>query len=68
MRMTYAIAYSLGLDAANRQMHAAGRTSWNEHDAELAAATFSPNFPLCHQVPGIEASLCGCPSCRQRLQ
>ena len=39
--MTYRIAYSLGLDAANRQMQRAGRTSWNEDDANLAAHTLN---------------------------
>ncbi len=48
MRMTYGIAYSLGLDAANRQMQQAGRRAWNEEDAELAAATLNRHFPpLC---------------------
>ena len=63
MRMTYSIAYSLGLDAANRQMRTAGRTTWNEEDADLAASTLNSHFPLCAQLPGIEPEQCGCTSC-----
>jgi len=51
MRMTYSIALSLGLDAANRQMRQAGRTVWNEDDAGLAART--PNY---HLSAGVEDS------------
>ena len=64
MRMTYGIAYSLGLDAANRQMQQAGRRAWNEEDAELAAATLNRHFPLCAEVPGIGPEICGCRLCR----
>ena len=66
MRMTYGIAYSLGLDAANRQMQQAGRIAWNEEDAELAAATLNRHFPLCAEVPGIRPEICGCRLCRPR--
>ncbi len=66
MRMTYGIAYSLGLDAANRQMQQAGRRAWNEEDAELAAATLNRHFPLCAEVPGIRPEICGCRLCRPR--
>ena len=51
MRMTYAIAYSLGLDAGNRQMRQAGRTVWNEEDADLAALTLNH-----HLSAGVEDS------------
>ena len=64
--MTYRIAYSLGLDAANRRMRQAGRISWNEEDAELAAATLNRYFPLCAEVPGIEPGVCGCETCCPR--
>lgn len=39
MTITYAVAMAAGQDAANRQMKAAGRTSWNDEDFDLAAAT-----------------------------
>ena len=57
--MTYRIAYSAGLDAANRQMRSAGRAAWNEDDANLAAASLSRHLPLCAEHPGI------CPEARQ---
>lgn len=66
MRMTYGIAYSLGLDAANRQMRLAGRIAWNEEDAHLAAATLDRHFPLCAEVPGICPDVCGCAACCPR--
>lgn len=51
MRMTYAIAYSLGLEAANPQMRQAGRIDWNEEDAKLAAATLHHSLSaLCRDV------------------
>ena len=61
--MTYRIAYSLGLDAANRQMQRAGRTAWNEDDANLAAHTLNWHFPLCMEHPGIRPELCRCTRC-----
>lgn len=63
MKMTYRIAHAIGMDTANRQMLAAGRTAWNEEDAALAAATLNLLFPLCWEHPGIEAELCGCQRC-----
>ena len=60
MRMNYRIAYSLGLDAANRQMSQAGRTAWNEDDAALASHTLNTYFPLCNELPGINPAACGC--------
>ncbi len=66
MRMTYQIAYSLGLDAADRQMRKAGRTVWIEQDAQLAAATLNQYFPLCAEVPGICPEVCGCAACCPR--
>ncbi len=63
MRMTYRIAYSLGLDAANRQMQQAGRAAWNEEDAELAAHTLNLHFPPCMEHPGIRPEICGCNRC-----
>ena len=68
MRLTYGIAYSLGLDAANRQMRKAGRTTWNEQDAQLASATLDRHFPLCAEIPGIDPEVCGCGSCCPRSQ
>lgn len=63
MTMTYRIAHSAGMDAANRQMRAAGRTAWNERDAALAAATLRECLPLCAEYPGIEPGFCGCRMC-----
>lgn len=36
---TYGLAHAAGWDAANKQMREAGRTVWNEDDANLAAET-----------------------------
>ncbi len=63
MKMTYRIAHSAGMDAANRQMRAAGRTAWNQEDAALAAATLRKCFPLCAEHPGIGPERCGCEKC-----
>ncbi len=63
MRMTYRIAYSLGLDAANRQMSQDGRTAWNEEDAALASHTLNTHLPLCNELPGINPAVCGCSQC-----
>ena len=63
MRMTYQIAYSLGMDAAYRQMQKNGRTAWNEDDYNLAAETLNRHFPLCMKHPGIDPQLCGCSQC-----
>ena len=51
MRMTYRIAYSLGMDAANDQMQQAGRTAWNEEYPDLATRTLTLHFPLCMELP-----------------
>ena len=45
--LTRELAYSAGLDAANRSMQAAGRTAWNEEDANLAAREFNRLWPRC---------------------
>ena len=63
MRMTYRIAYSLGLDAANQQMRAANRSAWNDGDAALAASTLNRYFPLCAEVPDVAPETCGCIRC-----
>ena len=63
MTMTYRIAHAAGTDAANRQMRAAGRDTWNQEDAALAAATLRKCFPLCVEHPEIEPELCGCVRC-----
>ena len=63
MRVTYRIAHSLGLDAANQQMRAANRSAWNEQDAALAASTLNRFFPLCMELPGVTPELCGCVRC-----
>ena len=69
--MTYRIAYSLGLDAANQQMRAANRSAWNEGDAALAASTLNRYFPLCAELPGVAPEACGCirrvPETRKRM-
>ena len=58
--MTYQITYSLGLDAANRQMQQAGRTAWNEDDASLAAQTLN----LFMKHPGKRPENCECSTCK----
>lgn len=63
MKMTYRIAHSAGMDAANQQMRTAGRTRWSKEDAAIGAATLRQLFPLCAELPGIEPELCGCGRC-----
>ena len=63
MKMTYRIAHSIGTDAADRQMRAAGRIAWNEEDAELATATLKELFPPCLEHPEVDPLLCGCERC-----
>jgi hypothetical protein len=45
LSMTPAIARAAARDAANRQMHAAGRTAWNEDDYNLACDEFLRLWP-----------------------
>lgn len=59
--LTRELAYACGLDAANRSMRAAGRTAWNEDDADTAAAEFNRLWPLCPH----EADRESCASCLQ---
>ena len=47
MTMNGKVAYSLGMDAANKQMRADGRTEWNEEDYNLGARTQYEAFPPC---------------------
>lgn len=61
--MTYPIAHSIGLDAANRQMCSAGRSACDEDDANLAATLLNRYFPLCAGHPGISPEACGCGKC-----
>ena len=57
--MTRQIAYSVGLDAANRSMRSAGRTAWNEDDANVAAREFKRLWPLCgHGADQDSCALC----------
>ncbi len=63
MMMTYWIAHSIGMDAANQRMRDQGRTSWNEEDYNLAAEVLNKNLPLCAELPGIEPERCGCSTC-----
>jgi hypothetical protein len=46
IKITYKLAHAAGWDAANRQMHAAGRTTWNEEDFNLAARTMNELLAL----------------------
>lgn len=46
LRMTYAIAYSAGMDAANQSMRAAGRSAWNDEDYALAIRTLDELYPV----------------------
>jgi len=58
MRMTYAIAYSLGLNAGDRQMRQAGRTVWNKDDAGFAARTLTHHLSPDIKAPQSSADLC----------
>lgn len=44
--LTRELARAASCDAANRQMRAAGRTAWNEDDADLACAEFERLWPV----------------------
>ena len=49
--MTREIAQAASWDAANRSMRAAGRTAWDEDDANVAWAEFNRLWPLCeHKI------------------
>ena len=37
MTITYAVAIAAGQDAGDANMHASGRTEWNEEDWDVAA-------------------------------
>ena|GEM_PF-4105729 len=50
VEMTYRIANAAARDAANRQMRAAGRTSWSHKDYNLACCTLDRLFPECLPV------------------
>ncbi|MGI4756061.1 MAG: hypothetical protein ACRYGF_04340 [Janthinobacterium lividum] len=63
MKMTYRIAHSIGVDAANQQMRDQGRTVWSEDDYNLAAAVLNRHLPLCAELPAIEPERCGCTQC-----
>ncbi len=63
MKMTYRIAHSLGMDAANRQMRQHDRTVCNIDDYNFAAETLNRHFPLCMEHSGIKPQLCGCAGC-----
>jgi hypothetical protein len=54
VKLTREIAYSPGMDAANRSMRSAGRKAWNEDHASIAAKEFNRLWPLCpqHCEPG----------------
>jgi hypothetical protein len=52
--MTREFAYAAGLDAANRSMRTAGRTAWNEEDAEIARLEFDRLWPFCKHGSDIE--------------
>jgi hypothetical protein len=59
IRLTRSFAYSAGMDAANRSMRAAGRTAWNDDDANLACSEFNRLWPLCeHGVDQEECFFC----------
>jgi len=55
-KLTRALADAAGLDAGNRSMREAGRTGWNEEDAEIAALTTNR---LCLQILVEEGGLKG---------
>ena len=41
LTLTKELIYAAGKDAADRQMRAAGRTTWNEQDYRLACTTLN---------------------------
>lgn len=64
--MTEELARAAAMDAANAQMRRAGRSAWNEEDANLAAQKLADLWPLCQQFPDILPAHCGCRECRER--
>lgn len=57
--MTRDIAQAVSWDAANRSMRTAGRKTWNEEDADVAAAEFNRLWPLCpHQCEPGDCWMC----------
>jgi hypothetical protein len=49
--LTRELAQAASFDAADRSMRAAGRKSWNEADAQIAAMEFQRLWPRCeHQI------------------
>lgn len=61
MVMTFKIAHSIGMDAANKSMRAAGRNVWNEEDANVAASVSYELFPPCAE--GF-VDVCECSRCK----
>ena len=47
MKMTYKLAHAAGWDAANANMRKAGRSAWNEEDAQIACDTANKLMGLC---------------------
>ncbi len=59
IKMTRELAYAIGLDEANRSMHAAGRKVWNDEDYAVGCETFRRVWPLCvHQADPDYCGLC----------
>ena len=54
--LTYAIAHAASWDAGNRHMRAAGRTKWNQDDADAAWAEFDRLIPWPEGTPEAEAA------------
>jgi len=47
--MTSGMATGVGMDAGNKSMRAAGRTAWNEDDANAASGALSLSGPRADQ-------------------
>lgn len=45
LQMTYHLARAAGMDAANRSMRKAGRTSWNEEDYNVGVVEQNRLWP-----------------------
>lgn len=45
LQMTYQLAHAAGMDAANRSMRKAGRTSWNEEDYNVGVSEQNRLWP-----------------------
>ena len=50
IRMTPWLANCVARDAGNRSMRFAGRTAWNEEDAEVARLEYDRVYPVTQEI------------------